>query len=86
LALYIHKTWNYRNIGFFPYLLEAGCFGLAAYIGITRITDSRHYDTDVIAGGILGTVIAIIAFRYVLRLFKRAVTIASDERSYNLTA
>jgi membrane-associated phospholipid phosphatase len=31
--------------------------------GFTRITDNRHHDTDVLAGGILGTVIAIIAVR-----------------------
>lgn len=30
-------------------------------LGITRITDNRHHPTDVLAGAILGTVIAIIA-------------------------
>ncbi|CAF3057085.1 unnamed protein product [Rotaria sp. Silwood2] len=63
LALYIHKVWNYRNIGLFPYLLEMGSFALASYIGITRITDNRHHATDVLSGAILGTVIAIIAVR-----------------------
>ena len=30
---------------------------------ITRVTDHRHHGTDVLAGAILGTVIAIIAVR-----------------------
>lgn len=79
--LYIHKVWNYRNLGLFPYIFQAGCFALAAYIGsilitlrnfsfwpwksqclgITRITDNRHHPTDVLAGSILGTFIAIVA-------------------------
>jgi len=75
LALYIHKVWNCRNIGFVPYILETGCFGLAAYIGITRVTDNRHHGTDVLAGAILGTVIAIIAFRYVVHSLKQTVSI-----------
>jgi membrane-associated phospholipid phosphatase len=31
--------------------------------GITRITDFYHHPTDVLAGAILGTIIAIIAVR-----------------------
>ncbi|CAF0930186.1 unnamed protein product [Adineta steineri] len=73
LALYIYKVWRYRNFGLLPYLMEIGCFALAAYIGITRITDHRHHPTDVLGGAILGTVIAIIAFRSMVRSFKRSV-------------
>jgi membrane-associated phospholipid phosphatase len=32
-------------------------------LGITRITDNRHHPTDVLAGGVLGSVIAIVAVR-----------------------
>ncbi|CAF4675051.1 unnamed protein product [Rotaria sp. Silwood1] len=73
LAFYIHKVWNYRNIGLFPYIIEMISFALASYIGITRITDNRHHGTDVLSGAILGTAIAIIAFHYMVRSFKRSV-------------
>jgi phosphatidate phosphatase len=73
LALYIHKVWNYRNMGLFPYVIQMLCFALAAYIGITRITDNRHHATDVLGGAILGTFVAIIAFRYMVGSFKRSV-------------
>ncbi|CAF1093839.1 unnamed protein product [Adineta ricciae] len=73
LALYIHRVWNYRNIGLLPYVMEMLCFALAAYIGITRITDNRHHATDVLSGAILGTVVAVIAFRYMVKSFKRSV-------------
>jgi len=76
LALYIHKVWNYRNLGLFPYIFQAGCFALAAYIGITRITDNRHHPTDVLAGSILGTFIAIVAFHYVVKSFQRSINLA----------
>lgn len=32
-------------------------------LGITRVTDNRHHPTDVIAGSILGTLVAILAVR-----------------------
>ncbi|CAF1247469.1 unnamed protein product [Rotaria magnacalcarata] len=83
LALYIHKVWNYRNFGQFPYVMETFCFALAAYIGITRITDNRHHPTDVLAGAILGTFVAIIAFRYMVDAFKRSVL--SDLGSESMT-
>ncbi|CAF4060839.1 unnamed protein product, partial [Rotaria magnacalcarata] len=83
LALYIHKVWNYRNFGQFPYVMETFCFALAAYIGITRITDNRHHPTDVLAGAILGTFVAIIAFRYMVDAFKRSIL--SDLGSESMT-
>jgi len=81
LALYIHKVWNYRNIGLFPYLMQTLCFALAAYIGITRVTDNRHHPTDVLSGAILGTVVAIIAFRYMVNSFKNAVHVELGSES-----
>lgn len=75
LALYIHKVWNYRNFGFLPYVFETGCFALAAYIGFTRISDNRHHPTDVLAGAILGSFIAVIAFRYVIRSLRQAIIV-----------
>ncbi|CAF1089501.1 unnamed protein product [Rotaria sordida] len=84
LALYVHKVWNYRNFGLFPYLMKMGCFALAAYIGITRITDNRHHATDVLSGAILGTVVAFIGFRYMVNSFKQSVLrdLGSESSTY----
>jgi phosphatidate phosphatase len=71
LALYIHKVWRHPHLGFFPFVLQAGCFSLAAYIGITSFTDNSEHASDVFCGAILGIVIAIIAFRYAVRSFKQ---------------
>ena len=35
--LYIHKVWNYRNIGLFPYVMQMLCFALASYIGEWKV-------------------------------------------------
>ncbi|UJR14055.1 hypothetical protein I4U23_001052 [Adineta vaga] len=81
LALYIHKVWRYRHLGLITYLMETGCFALAAYIGITRVTDNRHHPTDVLGGAILGTGIAIIAFRYMTQCMKRSVPLDSENEA-----
>ena len=36
-------------------------FTFVFFSGITRITDNRHHPTDVLAGAILGTLVALIA-------------------------
>ncbi|CAF0971743.1 unnamed protein product [Adineta ricciae] len=82
LALYVHRAWKNRNLGFIRYFVETCCFALAAYIGITRITDNRHHPTDVLAGAILGTGIAIIAFRYMLHCLKQTAPIDLENESF----
>lgn len=38
-------------------------FGLAAFVGISRIMDFRHHWQDVLAGALLGTTLAYITYR-----------------------
>lgn len=45
------------------------------YVGITRIQDNRHHPTDVIAGYLIGSGVAIIVYLYYYPLpFKRSGT------------
>ena len=36
----------------------------AGYVGYTRITDNRHFLSDVVAGGVLGSGLAVIVYSY----------------------
>jgi len=38
-----------------PWIYFAGSHALAVYVGYTRIADNRHFLSDVIAGGLLGS-------------------------------
>jgi len=46
------------------WIYAAGSHALATYVGYTRITDNRHFLSDVIAGGLLGSGIAWLIYDY----------------------
>jgi hypothetical protein len=37
---------------------------IAGYVGATRVSDFRHYGSDVLAGSALGVIIALIVYRH----------------------
>ncbi|RNA07950.1 phosphatidate phosphatase [Brachionus plicatilis] len=70
LILYVHKFWNKRNLGFVPQFFQFLMFTTAWYVALSRVTDNKHHPTDVLAGSILGTLLAGFTFYY-LNLFYR---------------
>ena len=46
------------------WIYAAGSHALAAYVSYTRIADNRHFLSDVIAGGLLGSGIAWLIYDY----------------------
>jgi phosphatidate phosphatase len=68
LVLFINSTWSYRRIGAVPRLIQIGLLILTFYIGISRVVDNKHHPTDVIAGFIIGTIMAILTY-YILNKF-----------------
>jgi len=65
-ALYIqfkcHRRGNRLSL---PFLTLQGMFlTYSLIVCITRVTDNKHHATDVVAGGILGTVMAVLSFSY----------------------
>lgn len=51
--------------------IQFGLIALAAYIAMTRISDYRHHPNDVLAGMLLGTVVAILFVLYVVNLYAK---------------
>lgn len=66
LIMYLHISWSWRHLGILRHVLQTGLAVLACYIGITRITDNQHHPDDVITSGIVGSLVAFAAFRFVL--------------------
>jgi len=46
------------------WIYAIGSHALAAYVGYTRIADNRHFLSDVIAGGLLGSGVAWLIYDY----------------------
>ncbi|CAF0883604.1 unnamed protein product [Brachionus calyciflorus] len=70
LIFYVHKFWNKRNLGFIPQFFQFVCFATAWFVALSRVTDNKHHPTDVLAGTVLGIIIACFTFYY-LNLFYR---------------
>lgn len=71
LILYVHKFWNKRNLGLIPQFFQFIMFTTAWYVALSRVTDNKHHPTDVLAGSILGTLIASFTFYYLNIFYRR---------------
>lgn len=59
LIFYVHKYWTKRELTFLTGLFKAFFFGIAMMTALSRVSDNMHHATDVIAGTVLGVLVAI---------------------------
>ncbi len=71
LILYVNRTWSKRNLSFIVQFFQFLLFALAFYTGLSRITDHKHHWSDVLAGSLLGTLVASLKFYYLILFYKR---------------
>ncbi|MGC9365206.1 MAG: phosphatase PAP2 family protein, partial [Fidelibacterota bacterium] len=64
------------------WIYAVGSHALAAYVGYTRIVDNRHFLSDVIAGGLLGSGVTWLVYEYQQRKLTSAES--SNEVSKSL--
>ncbi|XP_060608387.1 phospholipid phosphatase 1-like [Ruditapes philippinarum] len=62
--LQLRFTWT-KKIRILLPLLQLGILCAAIFVCISRVNDNKHHFSDVIAGAILGTVIALLSLKYV---------------------
>lgn len=71
LIFFIQSTWKCARLGLMPRVIQLGLFTSAVFIALSRIIDNKHHPTDVLAGAALGTLAAILTFRYLTDLLKQ---------------
>jgi len=71
IALYIEYTVVIKHINLFKVCIQLLliCFALA--VSLTRIMDYYHHWSDVLAGGLLGIIVAFFTIFYILKLPSR---------------
>ena len=58
--LYLQSKLNWTGSKLYKYMLEAAALYLALYVCLSRISDNRHHWNDVLGGGVLGALVALI--------------------------
>lgn len=71
LILFIQKVWNCKHMGILKHIIQLSLCSLALYVGLSRIQDNKHHYTDVIAGFLLGTLVAIITYVLLYRFLNK---------------
>jgi hypothetical protein len=80
--MYIHVSWSWRHLGILGHLFQVGLAILGLYIGksssnryiitsnlnlgYTRISDFHHHWHDVFVGGLVGSLVAFVTFKFIL--------------------
>ena len=58
-------------LSFYVPRYRVACFGLAALVALSRVYNGMHYPTDVLAGALLGVLIALLLLAAVRRRSRR---------------
>uniref|UniRef100_T1J1X0 Phosphatidic acid phosphatase type 2/haloperoxidase domain-containing protein n=1 Tax=Strigamia maritima TaxID=126957 RepID=T1J1X0_STRMM len=70
LALYLQSRWTWTEFKLVKPLLQFGALMMAMACGLSRISDYKHHWSDVLAGFLQGTLVALIIVFFVSDLFK----------------
>ena len=72
MILFINQTWNVqRRIGLLKRLFQVLLLSVAVFTALSRISDNKHHPTDVLAGSLIGILIACIDYAILSRFHKR---------------
>lgn len=86
LALYLQSRMPWKRLKLLRPTLQFGVLMMAMATGLSRVSDYKHHWSDVMAGTIQGTVVALIIVFFVSDFFKPTPghkTIATDQDQLN---
>lgn len=82
LCIFVHRVWSRPSLGFVPHLLQLIFVSMAVFVSLSRVIDNKHHPTDVLAGSVLGIIIALVTGHYLNAFFRRF----NSNSAYNLIA
>lgn len=56
----------------------------ATFVGLSRISDYKHFYTDVLGGMVLGSLVAYVICFHTCRMFKKTECLKLDQKVYNV--
>jgi phosphatidate phosphatase len=71
LILYLHRTWHKRHLGLLTHFFQFILFAMAFFTAMSRVVDNKHHPSDVIAGTVLGSVVAVFAYFHLSLFYRR---------------
>ncbi|XP_043244605.1 putative phosphatidate phosphatase isoform X3 [Amphibalanus amphitrite] len=71
LALYLQARLTWRATKLLRPFLQFVCLMLCWYTALSRVSDYKHHPTDVLAGAVLGAIVAVLVAVFVSGMFKR---------------
>lgn len=85
-AIYLQSRMNWRGSKLLKHFLQFLLIMLAWYTCLSRISDYKHHWSDVLAGAVLGSTVAIVVSNYCSDLFdaRRKRTSALPQTRYEL--
>lgn len=86
-AIYLQSRMNWRGSKLLKHFIQYLLILLAWYTCLSRISDYKHHWSDVLAGGVLGSTVAIVVSNYCTDLFdarkKRLTTLPQTRYELN---
>ena len=71
LILYVEFNWRFHKFGLWPRFVQFCLAAVAIFTCMSRVSDNKHHPTDVVAGALLGLVIAVLTFVFLTNFVRK---------------
>jgi len=85
LAIYLHCKLRWRGSYLIKHLIQVCLILMSWFTALSRVSDYKHHWSDVTAGLIIGTTVAVVNARYVSGMCNKEFPARSYSETSNLT-